>query len=85
MIVGHILRFGIGRNDLTLRIDGKDVDSVIAHSDGPVKRFADAHVNYIQTLGKGKHTIALYADGTNGAAWGCGEEWGNIDVVIVGE
>lgn len=31
MIVGHILRFGIGRNDLTLRIDGKDVDSVIAH------------------------------------------------------
>lgn len=85
MIVGHIIRLGIGRSDLALRIDGKDIDTTLVFSDGDTAQWVDAQVTHIASLGKGDHRISLYADGGNGASWGCQKEWGAIDVVIIGE
>lgn len=85
MIVGHILRYGEGENQLTLRINNKDVDNTRVWTPSGERQWADAHVTYVTDLPKGDHRISLFGDAAGNAAWGCRKEWGTIDVVVLGE
>lgn len=69
-----------GRCDLGLFVNGSQVDQTLDYNDGNTSDWQDAVLGYMGDLGAGTHTIDYR--GINCGGWGCGDEWGHLQVLI---
>jgi len=79
MITGHIIRLAPGRRDLHLILDGRLRDRTLTFTRS--RQWEDAAVFYSGPVKKGKHTA--YLRGPNANTWGCGKDWGDLDIVTI--
>jgi hypothetical protein len=69
-----------GRCDLYLYVNGTRVDQTLDYADGTTSDWQDAVVGYMGTVGAGTHTV--WYESTVCAGWGCGSDWGHLQVLI---
>jgi hypothetical protein len=69
-----------GRCDLHLYVNGTRVDQTLDYNDGQTSNWQDAVVGYMGTVSAGTHTV--WYQSTNCAGWGCGSDWGHLQVLI---
>jgi len=78
-VAGHMIRSYKGRADLYLRQNNVNKDWSLSYTDS--KRWEDVKLHYVTTLKKGKYTFSLVSNRAN--AFGCGSEWGDIDILVL--
>ena len=69
-----------GRCDLHLYVNGTRVDQTLDYNDGNGGNWQDAVVGYMGTVSAGTHTV--WYQSANCAGWGCGSDWGHLQVLI---
>lgn len=78
-IIGNIIRKATGRKDLLLYVDGNRVNQWITNT-GATYDWQNGEVQWSGVLGAGTHNIDMR--GADADVWGCGGDWGSIDVII---
>jgi hypothetical protein len=79
MAQGHLIRNAAGRRDLHLVVDGRLKDRTLTFSSS--RQWEDATVYWTGALGKGKHSV--YLRGPNANTWGCQDQWGDLDIIVI--
>jgi microcystin-dependent protein len=79
VIEAHSIRYGNGRRDLGLRINGGEVDRCITNT-GATTDWQTGRTYWVGTLAAGNHIITLNPDDAN--IWGCGGNYGSINTTI---
>ena len=78
-IAANVIRHYNGRADLHLRIDGVMKRQVLTYS--PSAQWESAVVTWSGVLSAGTHEITVTSPQAN--VWGCGAEWGSLDIMAV--
>jgi len=79
-VTGHMISRGLNRRaDLYLYIDGVRRD--LSLSEDLKNQWVDQNVMHALSLKKGKHTFELR--GNQQSMYGCGDAWGDLDVLVV--
>jgi len=76
---GHMISQGKSRADLSLYINNGFRD--VSLTEDTTNQWNDGNVLHATTLKKGKHTFELR--GNKDSMFGCGEAWGDLDVLVV--
>ena len=79
VIEAHSIRLGTGRRDLTLQINGGEVDRCITNT-GATNDWQTGRTYWVGSLPPGTHTITLNPVDAN--IWGCGGSYGSINTTI---
>merc|ERR1739848_116733 len=76
---GHMIRRYSGRADLHLRLNNKIIDRSLTYT--KTTQWQDASVYWVGSINKGSHTFSITGNRAN--AFGCGGNWGDLDVIII--
>lgn len=79
LVHGNLIRNAKGRADLHLLIDGHRRDITLTYSSS--RQWNDATVFHQGVLRHGKHSVWLQSPTPN--VWGCQQEWGGLDIVVL--
>jgi hypothetical protein len=79
MVQGHLIRNAPGRRDLFLYVDKGLKDRTLTYTSS--RQWEDASVFYSGTVGAGTHTAYLASPNAN--TWGCQDQWGDLDIVVM--
>ncbi len=81
-VTGKSIRYGTGRHDLNLSVDGTLVQVAVTYTPpGDGAQWADAYFTYSGKLLAGSHTIQV-VPADNQVPWGCGNLYGNMIITI---
>merc|ERR1711934_325633 len=76
---GHMIRRYSGRADLHLRLNNKIIDYSLTYT--KTTQWQDANVYWVGSINKGSHTFSITGNRAN--AFGCGSNWGDLDIIIL--
>merc|ERR1711981_484627 len=76
---GHMIRRYSGRADLHLRLNNKIIDYSLTYTKGT--QWQDANVYWVGSINKGSHTFSITGNRAN--AFGCGSNWGDLDIIVI--
>merc|ERR1712032_928914 len=76
---GHMIRRYSGRADLHLRLNNKIIDYSLTYT--KTTQWQDANVYWVGSIAKGSHTFSITGNRAN--AFGCGSNWGDLDIIIL--
>merc|ERR1719174_2266158 len=76
---GHMIRRYSGRADLHLRLNNKIIDYSLTYTKGT--QWQDASVYWVGSIAKGSHTFSITGNRAN--AFGCGSNWGDLDIIVI--
>ena len=79
MVTGHQIVLYAGRTDLYLKKGSETLDYTLTYT--PSRQWEDAWLYWIGELSAGKHTFSISGNRAN--ALGCGDGWGDLDIVVV--
>merc|ERR1712010_387687 len=76
---GHMIRRYSGRADLHLRLNNKIIDYSLTYT--KATQWQDANVYWVGSISKGSHTFSITGNRAN--AFGCGSNWGDLDIIVI--
>merc|ERR1739848_798992 len=76
---GHMIRRYSGRADIHLRLNNKIVDYSLTYT--KTTQWQDASVYWVGSINKGSHTFSVTGNRAN--AFGCGSNWGDLDIIVI--
>jgi hypothetical protein len=76
---GHMIRRYSGRADLHLRLNNKIIDYSLTYT--KTTQWQDASVYWVGSINKGSHTFSITGNRAN--AFGCGSNWGDLDIIVI--
>eukprot|EP00048_Salpingoeca_helianthica_P013992 m.212749 g.212749 ORF g.212749 m.212749 type:complete len:1370 (+) comp15569_c0_seq10:60-4169(+) len=77
----HIIRSFLGRSDLFFNLNGALVSQSISYTGGTVNQWEDMSAHHLTSVGLGTHTFTV--TGSTASTFGCGPQWGAVDLMIV--
>ena len=78
---GHMIRNHDGRADLALHVDGSQMDRTLTYTSSG--QWEDGAVFWMGTLSAGEHTVQLVEASGHASIWGCQQDWGDLDVLVL--
>merc|ERR1719182_1283532 len=76
---GHMIRRYSGRADLHLRLNNKIIDYSLTYT--KTTQWQEANVYWVGSIAKGSHTFSITGNRAN--AFGCGSNWGDLDIIVI--
>jgi len=77
-VTGHMISKKTGRSDMQLKLNNKFLDQSLEYTKD--SQWNDVIVHWVGTVNKGANTFTLTTG--NPDAFGCGQSWGDLDIVV---